>query len=260
MAKLQGIHAVVTRPAHQAQDLCDLIEKEGGQAIRFPVLDIVPKIDAEFLHLIEHLSDYHMAIFISRNAVDLALPAINSRGGLPKHLRIGAVGNATANALAKWNCPVNLCPRDTFDSESLLALPELKAVQGKNIVIFRGVGGREHLAESLRGRGAVVHYGQCYERRKPEGNSRVLLEHWAQHSVDIIIITSIEGLMNLVEMVGKEAHEYLFNTPLLVVSERMAQEARRLGFSAPIICAAKAADEQMVDALCHWAQQRGRSH
>ena len=260
VAELQGIHAVVTRPAHQARDLCERIEAEGGIAVRFPVLDIVPKIDSEFLQLIEHLNDYQIALFISPNAVNCALPPIKASGGFPAHLRIGAVGKATAAALEKWDCPVAIFPSERFDSESLLALPALHEVQDQRIVIFRGVGGREHLAASLRQRGAQVTYGECYERRKPASDPGILLQHWAHGTLDIIIITSVEGLKNLMDLVGAQAKEALFNTPLLVVSERMAQQARQWGFKSAIVCAAKAGDPQIVQALRQWAQQRHRLH
>jgi uroporphyrinogen-III synthase len=257
---LQGLHVVVTRPAHQAQRLSDLIEDLGGQAIRFPVLEIAPKIDAEFLQLIEHLMDYDIALFISPNAVSHALSAIKAHGGLPPQIRIGAVGKATAAALADWDCPVHIYPEDKFDSESLLALPALQNVQDTHIIIFRGVGGRELLADTLRQRGAVVQYGECYQRLQPKHDAQRLLQQWAQHALDIIIITSVEGLKNLIDMVGQAAGDSLFNTPLLVVSERMVEEARQLGFKAAIICAAAAGDQPVLDALVQWARQRRTHH
>jgi uroporphyrinogen-III synthase len=258
--ELQGVHAVVTRPAHQAQGLCDRIEAEGGVAVRFPLLEIVPKIDTEFLQLIARLSDYHIALFISPNAVNCALPTIKESGGFPAHLHIGAVGKATAEALRAWDCPVSILPQQRFDSEALLDLPALNDVQGNNIVIFRGVGGREHLADSLRQRGAQVHYAECYERRKPHSDPSILQRQWAQNSLDIFIVTSVEGLKNLMDLTGDVARDELLHTPLLVVSDRMAQQARQWGFKADIVCAVKASDPQVVEALCQWARQRHGLH
>lgn len=253
---LQNIHVVVTRPVHQAKGLCELIERHGGHAIMFPVLEIVPKIDGEFLSLVSHLSEYQLALFISPNAVNLALPAIKGHGGIPAGVQIGAVGRATASALNAQGCNVDIFPESKFDSESLLALPALQKVQNQRIIIFRGEGGRELLADVLRERGATVQYAQCYQRVKPNHDPQPLLERWVQHQLDIIIVTSVEGLNNLVDMVGSAGRKPLLATPLLTVSERMTEQARQLGFKSPIICAAKAADEAMVDALTDWVKQR----
>lgn len=252
---LHNIHVVVTRPAHQAKGLCDLIEQHGGQAILFPVLEIAANIDDEFLQLISHLNEYQLALFISPNAANLALPAINAHGGLPAGLRIGAVGKATAAALAAQGCTVDIFPEDKFDSESLLGLPAMRAVKNQKIIIFRGQGGRELLAETLRQRGATVQYAECYQRIKPDSDPQLLLDQWAQHKLDIIIITSAQGLTNLIELVGVAGRDDLMATPLLVVSERMVEEARQMGIKSSIVVAAKASDQDILQALTSWAHQ-----
>jgi len=45
MGRLTGIGVLVTRPAHQAEHLCQLIEAEGGAAVRYPALEIKPRPD-----------------------------------------------------------------------------------------------------------------------------------------------------------------------------------------------------------------------
>ena len=57
---------LVTRPAHQAKRLCELIEVRGGQAVLHPVLEITePEDPAVLAHIIERLDDFDIAIFIS---------------------------------------------------------------------------------------------------------------------------------------------------------------------------------------------------
>lgn len=243
---------VVTRPAHQADHLCELIEKNGGHAIRFPVLEIEPKIDNEFSTIVRRLSDYDIAVFISPNAVNYAWPVIKDHGGKPSHLKIAAVGKATARALSQLGCVVDIFPQQQFNSEALLALPDLQNIQGKKVVIFRGEGGRELLAQSLRTRGASVEYAQCYRRIRPNINPQPLLKRWAEHKLDIITVTSGEGLNNLVNMIGESGAEKLKHTPLVVVSDRMAEAAKQLGFHSSVMVAAKAGDEEILDTVASW--------
>ena len=63
-----------------------------------------------------------------------------------------AVGAATAAVLEAYGLNVQV-PEQGQTSEALLALPvwhELLATEGLRVLIWRGAGGREHLADSVR--------------------------------------------------------------------------------------------------------------
>ena len=65
---LQGLGVLVTRPAHQADQLCDLIEAAGGRPYRLPTIEITPSSDSDqqqARHLLEHLQANDLLIFIS---------------------------------------------------------------------------------------------------------------------------------------------------------------------------------------------------
>lgn len=67
-ASLSGVRVLVTRPAHQADALCRLIEAEGGTAIRLPLLTIEPRANlAEAQKLLA--AGHDLWIFTSVNAV-----------------------------------------------------------------------------------------------------------------------------------------------------------------------------------------------
>ena len=77
----------------------------------------------------------------------------------PAGLIAFAPGPGTAEALADAGIANVRIPATTFDSDGLLALPELASTsQGKRVLIFRGDGGREQLGDTLRARGAEVDY------------------------------------------------------------------------------------------------------
>ncbi|MGZ9080046.1 MAG: uroporphyrinogen-III synthase, partial [Burkholderiales bacterium] len=148
---------VVTRPAAQAAGLARLIEERGGRAILFPVLEIVDVADRGPMNaLIDRLETFDIAIFISPNAAARAMSAIRARRELPQGLQIVAIGGGSARELERRGIRSVTVPQLRADSEAALELPVLSEVRGKRIVIFRGVGGRELLRETLTERGAIV--------------------------------------------------------------------------------------------------------
>jgi uroporphyrinogen-III synthase len=235
---LSGIKVLVTRPAHQSEPLCKLIAAEGGQPVRLPVIEIVEMDDKKaLLDCRELMDDLDIAIFISANAVEKTLPTLLAH--FSSQLQLFAVGKRTAETLKKWGLTV-LCPASPFNSEALLEMPQLQSVQGKNMVIFRGEGGRELLAETLRQRGAIVNYVNVYRRIQPP------VPAWITQ-VDIITVTSVEGLRHLLMMLEKQA--WVRHTPLVVMSKRIRAEAEKLGIQAPIFVAPTASDEGLLRAI-----------
>lgn len=253
-AELNGLGVLVTRPAHQAGHLCDLIAAAGGRPIRFPTLAIrdlsdSPAVDA----LLARLADYQLAIFISPNAVRYGLAAIARHGGLPAKLRLATVGHGSAVALEQTlgRAP-DIVPTDTYDSEALLALPALLQVAGQRILILRGEGGRELLADTLRQRGASVDYAEVYRRECPAPKRAE--QDWLEKA-DIISITSSEALQNLMAMIPAQQRAQLLAKQLVVISERTALLAQQLGFHHPPIVTTRAGDEAILQAISDWTQR-----
>ncbi|MEN8761902.1 MAG: uroporphyrinogen-III synthase [Thiogranum sp.] len=254
-APLHGVGVLVTRPAHQADSLCELIRQQGGTAIRFPVLEIGPPADLQNLRqVISRLEEFDWAVFISGNAVKRTLEHIPGKYDWPKSVRIAVIGKRSADELKRFGLTADIFPQHKFNSEALLALPEMQEVGGQRVVIFRGNGGRELLADTLRKRGAWVEYAEAYCRVRPDADSAGLLQRWHQGAVNIVSVNSAESLRNLAEMLGKAGESLLTGTQLLVVSERMLALAEELGFQSPPIVADNATDKAVVDALLAWKQ------
>ena len=250
--ELAGLTILVTRPEHQAEPLCRLIETAGGQPLRLPALTILhTNDDLALSQRLSQLSDYQIAIFISPNAVTYGLDAIERCGGMVDSLLLAAVGKGSAHALHhRLGRKPDLVPQGSFDSEALLALGPLQHISGKRILIFRGVGGREHLADTLRQRRAIVDYAEVYRRATPPSPAD---GGWLDKT-DIITLTSCEAIQNLVTMTPEAARAALFAKPLVVISQRCAEHARQLGFAQAIHISPQASDEAMANTLIEWAQ------
>jgi uroporphyrinogen-III synthase len=243
---LGGKGVLVTRPAAQAAGLCHLIEQAGGRAIPFPTIEILPSAHPEPARGLL-AEPWDLLIFVSRNAVEQALPLFPATR-LPSEPELGAVGAATAKALAEAGRLPDLMPSTGYDSESLLALPRLADMRGRRVLIVRGEGGRPLLGDTLSARGAEVAYAEVYRRTLPRADAASLLTRW-DSDVQLVTATSGEVLDNLCTLLGEEGRERLLATPLAVVSERTAAAARALGFPRVEI-AERATDEDLLAALC----------
>ena len=229
---LNGAHVLVTRPAHQAENLSRLIEERGGVAVRFPTLAIVALDDScTIQNTLAHLDRYQWLVFISANAVTMhSYYSDGVKIEQFKSVRIAAIGKATAQALAQAGLPVDLVPESGYNTEALLAMPQMQQMKGQSCLIVRGEGGREELATTLRSRGATVEYLDVYKRIIPGLDSSQVSLLLAQDKLDVITVTSGEALQNLLIMLEEKHHQQLFEVPLVVVSNRIRQIAADMGF------------------------------
>lgn len=254
---LAGLTVVNTRPAHQAQQLTDTLRSAGASVIDFPVIKIMPPSDQAILQSqLEKLGNVDIAIFISANAVEAGIAALGGAQNWPEKVSIAAVGRATATKLSSLGLEPSLVAPEPFNSEALLALPELQEMDGKHIMIFRGIGGREVLAETLRRRGAQVEYLEVYRRAIPNGDPVGLYQCWDENCLLLIVITSNEGLQNLFDMVDPIHRPDLLSTTLVVVSHRAIDKASELGFKTVPELSLNASNDAIVEAIYHWYANR----
>ena len=244
---LAGRRIIVTRPREQAAGLAALIRRAGGEPLDIPALEIRELEDlAPFHSVIERLASFDAAIFVSRNAVRRTFALIGGRPW-PAQLRVAAVGNGSRDELASHGIMDAIAPSGQADSEALLAMPEFSGVAGKRIAVFRGEGGRTLLGDTLAARGALVEHAACYRRTLPAAGRAQLAAAWERGKVDAVVLSSGEGLANLLEMLGSEAPRRLAGVALFVPHPRVAREAAGYGLQCTIV--AGAGDSQTAAAL-----------
>jgi len=252
---LQHVGVLVTRPAHQAEGLCGLIEQAGGRAIRLPVIEIIgPKDEAAARDSLARLAEFDIVIFISANAVHRCYQYIGM--ALPAGPQIAAVGQATARQLQQdFQQGADLLPAEGYNSEALLAMPALTAVQGKKILIIKGEGGRDLLASCLTDRGANVSYANLYRRSIPVGAAQQLATIRHEAKVDIVVLTSGEGITNLLSLADESSRSWLCSVIWLVIHPRLQDLARQAGCRNEIIISNGAGDDDIMHCLIQWARR-----
>lgn len=247
-AGLKQQRILVTRPRKQSGQLAELIGRAGGEAVLFPVIEITPVARTEWLPA--NLDKADWLIFVSRNAVDSFIS--QWPGALPEQLRLAAVGDGTASAMRDKALAVDCQPKTSTGSEGLLAMPEMQEMAGKHVLIVRGVGGRELLADTLKARGATIDYIEVYRRGLVSYDRQACLEAL---QADKLVCTSAAGIDNLCRIMGDFEAE-LLSKPLVVISERLRMHALSQGFGA-VEVSADASDAAVCQTLIEMDKHHG---
>lgn len=248
MNALTGLGVLVTRPEAQGRTLIARLRSAGAEVWSLPAIEIHPLPAAE---PDDDPASPGWIVFISANAVEHGAHLIAARPAR----RLAAVGPATAAALAAAGHPVDLTPAEGFDSEHLLASPPFASVAGSDVLIVRGRGGRELLADTLRARGATVRYAEVYERRRARPTTQALGEvedALRRGAIDVVTATSTELLTNLLELLSPAGRAMLANVAILAGGQRIAAAAQAAGCAGPLLVATGADDDRLLDALADW--------
>jgi uroporphyrinogen-III synthase len=230
-----NVCVLVTRPKNQAEVLCRLLEQAGCLSMRLPVIEIEALQQSKNTFFLDKVAGYDWLVFVSVNAVKFSLAVWPQAQQIVCKQNIAAVGLATAQAIEAVGVDVDVIPESGFNSEALLVALSEQQVSGQKILIVRGQGGREWLADRLRFLGAEVDYWEVYRRIKPPISHQVMIGLEIGSKVDIVTITSTEALDNLLAMVDDDINRVLKLKPLIVISERIRKKALGLGFKHVVV-------------------------
>lgn len=249
----QPLKIAVTRPQGQESSLMTELKAAGAEPYHIPLLAIEPleESPADRTTLL-NLDLYRKVICVSPITANLFLDRLDQYWPQPPVQVLWVTpGAGTAAILDDYGLPV-VYPEQGDNSEAMLTLPALTEVTGEKVLLCKGEGGRTLLKSTLEERGAQVSELFFYRRVCPAilSAERELLQ---SEFFDVILISSLDALNNLVQLAGAEPA--LFNTLLLVSSPRLRQEARTLGFK-KIVQAKGAGGQWQQAALESIASQR----
>lgn len=193
-----------TRPIERAAPLTQCLQAAGLSVIEMPMLTLQARAttDKDRQMMRQWLAgDYQALVIVSPTAaasglamwqaleverqkpnkttelVESALMALET----PSHLI--AVGDATAAVLNNAKLPVanyQVRQPSIANNEGMLAMPEIESLQaGDKLLIWRGLGGRRLLVDTLQARGVHIDSIAWYERIMPE-DAQSQYEQWLQ--------------------------------------------------------------------------------
>lgn len=230
---------LLTRPAEECVATAAALAEHGIQSASLPLLAIEPVAEKpEQRTTLQALDRYCAVVVVSKPAARLALEALDRyRTQSPPDQAWFTVGAATGAILQQRGLNVSW-PAIGDDSEALLALPQLAGVlevPEPKVLILRGEGGREHLAETLRFRGVEVESLELYRRYLPDYPSGTLLRTLRSERLNAVVVSSGQGLMSLRELAAADWRDVV-ELPLFVPSPRVAQMATQLGAKRIVDC------------------------
>ncbi|WP_455823412.1 uroporphyrinogen-III synthase [Pseudomonas graminis] len=236
---------LLTRPAEESAALSSVLSDAGIFSSSLPLLDTEPlPVTPEQHAVFRDLGRYCAVIVVSKPAARLAVQRLSQAW---PQLPWFSVGAATAQVLADHGLRVHY-PRTGDDSEALLELPGLReAVERPNarVLILRGEGGRELLAERLRERGASVDYVELYRRFLPAYDPGVLIQRIQLERLNGLVVSSGQGFLHLQAMAGADWPQ-VAQLPLFVPSPRVLEMARAAGAEKVVDCRGASAAALLV--------------
>ncbi|WP_312397142.1 uroporphyrinogen-III synthase [Stutzerimonas kunmingensis] len=236
---MTGWRLLLTRPAEECGAVADVLAEAGIHSASLPLLAIEPLPEtAEQRATVLELDRYCAVIVVSKPAARLGIELLDRYWPQPPFAQAWfSVGAATGAILADYGLDASW-PSLGDDSEALLALPRLGEALARpdpKVLILRGEGGRELLAETLRARGVQVDILELYRRYLPDYPAGTLAATLRSERLNGLVVSSGQGLLSLRELAADTWPEML-ELPLFVPSPRVAEMARQLGAKRIVDC------------------------
>ncbi len=269
---------VVTRPTGQARQLIEQLTaslKQGQadlpQILSLPLLTIVPKgaesdgaqVDPLARSIDKALQDADLTIFVSPNAIECTMRLLGkSWQDIAKQIiPIGVMGGSSKLALQHHGIGLEVNPtpvlipkkNEDWDSEGLWqTLQSLNWDWSKRkALIFKGEGGRDWLADTLRSAGANVEAISVYTRVPLNGDNPA----WkAIEQIDLSqslwLLTSSEAVRHLGKLMQEQFTETLLYASAICPHQNIGEAAKAVGFGKVFIC--EPGDEALIQASQVW--------
>ena len=189
------IALISTRPLKKYRETITPKNNYNFTIIDQPLSKITPLKDySSFDTILEDINKFHHIIFISTNAVCFFIDRLNkNKISIPNHLKFSCIGPSTKKLIENSLKKNVYCPSDIFDSEHLLKHPIFNNIKNQNILIIRGIGGRETLKEGFESKEANVIYGECYKREYLSINLKKIKESIQKFDRVYLLISSLES-------------------------------------------------------------------
>lgn len=227
---------LITRPAGQAAEWAQALRDRGLDVAVLPLIGIAPPADpAAVTAAWQTLAAQRLVVFVSPNAAEQFFALRPAGATWAAAADAGSPGPGTSRVLERLGVPPArivepAADAPQFDSESLWAQLRERDWNGAPVLIVRGDGGREWLADTLRDRGAQVAYLSAYRRAAPKlapDEQACLTTAVAEPEAHLWLFSSSEAIDHLQQLAPQAAWQA---GQALTTHPRIAKRARAAGF------------------------------
>ena len=238
---MSGKGIILTRPAGYNDSLAEKLITAGYRVLERPLLSIEPMaLDDAAKQRVMDLDRYHVAVFVSRNAVTHCMGHLQHYWPQwPAQLAWCAMGQRTAEDLR------------AFDIQAIF--PEKQGAVGlietmdwsdvSKVLVVRGRGGLETFHDELNDRAIQVDYLEVYQRIARLQKS--LAKEMVDLQFEVVILNSGEALASLVESLDGDL---LGKLKAIVPTQRIAELARYSGLN-DLLVSGSVSDDAVLTAL-----------
>lgn len=256
---LFGRRVLVTRARSQASELAERIDELGGEPVEFPVIETRKPADPQKLRKLDEalagIESFDWLLFTSATGVEFFLRSLQEKGIDIRRLhraRIGAVGPATAEALASCGLIAERLPENAFRAEGLLdaLLPELRP--GQRVLLPRADIARSFLPDKLRELGLSVTDVDVYETVASDQDAAQVIELLQGGDIHLITFTSSSTVTYLIDILRRQGieqpAELLRGIETACIGPLTAETARQAGLDVTYV-AKQATIDSLVDTV-----------
>jgi len=234
---LSGKRIAITRRREQSRELRGALVALGAEVVEIPTIEIRTPASWEALdQAIHRIREFDYLLLTSVNGVLSFLARLRACGGDVRDLaglQVGAIGPATAAALAQAGVSVDFVPKE-YRAEGLLESLRYHDVRGKTFLIPRAKVARDLVPRVLKERGAGVEVVEAYETVAPSfppGEIDRLLTP-RPHA---ITFTSSSTVSNFAKLMGEEQlRGALAGIALASIGPVTSDTVRKLGLDVSI--------------------------
>jgi uroporphyrinogen-III synthase len=223
-----------TRPTDRAQPLTLALKQAGWHVDELPLLELIPvPVSEQDQQVLRNLAVQppRVIVVVSPTAAQWGLHALAELKlnveALP--IRWLAVGHGTAHVLKTAGISADVPELET--SEGMIASSTLQElVIDELVMVWRGMGGRELVQESLLSRGVRLQVLNLYQRQLPESSKALWVDYCAtkrdsikkydKHQPHVVLLSSGESWRYWRELAGEQA----LMPWLLVMGQRLMDE------------------------------------